>query len=288
MKIILRISTIIAVVLIILSSCTVSVGTRNIKLSVNEDDGVKLDGSILVEINDTYHGAVFPSINLSSDNIVKFNVTRIDQDTYQVNCILKIDVEVLGNFTKSYPLGRYLTTLILILRENGNSDTSSYLYRGRLIDRLSWSIDRFNLVSAGEKYIEIPLQYVTNLTSENATMRIFALGTPTGILAKDKHVFAHKKVNLTFFYNFPYTLTINTEGSGSVIKDPDQITYSYGTDVLLTAVADPGWAFDHWSGDLSGSANPSTITMDGDKTVTANFSCIDTTPPITECFVEEI
>jgi hypothetical protein len=55
-----------------------------------------------------------------------------------------------------------------------------------------------------------------------------------------------------------YTLTINTVGSGSVGKDPDQATYHYGDVVTLTATADPGWTFTGWSGDLSGSANPET------------------------------
>jgi hypothetical protein len=66
-------------------------------------------------------------------------------------------------------------------------------------------------------------------------------------------------------------LTINITGSGSVTKDPDQDTYAYGDTVELTAHADTGWTFDHWEGDLSGSANPETIFIDGDKTVTAVF-----------------
>jgi len=39
----------------------------------------------------------------------------------------------------------------------------------------------------------------------------------------------------------------------------------------LTAAADPGWVFDSWSGDLTGSANPDTIAMTGNLTVTATF-----------------
>ncbi len=69
-----------------------------------------------------------------------------------------------------------------------------------------------------------------------------------------------------------YTLTINIIGNGSVTQVPDQATYTYGQDVDLTANAAMGWTFDHWSGDLGGSANPETITMDGDKTVTAYFT----------------
>ncbi len=69
-----------------------------------------------------------------------------------------------------------------------------------------------------------------------------------------------------------YTLTINTVGSGSVTKTPDQATFTYGTIVDVNAIADPGWTFDSWSGDLTGSTNPNSITMDGSKTITATFT----------------
>ena len=81
----------------------------------------------------------------------------------------------------------------------------------------------------------------------------------------------NKSVTATFTQD-EYTLTVNIVGSGSVSKDPDQATYTYGDVVQLTATADPGWTFDSWSGDLSGSTNPDTITMDSDKTVTAAFT----------------
>ena len=54
-------------------------------------------------------------------------------------------------------------------------------------------------------------------------------------------------------------------------REPDQATYHYGDVVTLTATADAGWSFAEWGGDLSGSDNPVTITMNGDRTVTASF-----------------
>jgi len=73
-------------------------------------------------------------------------------------------------------------------------------------------------------------------------------------------------------YTDEYTLTINIVGNGSVAKSPDQATYLDGDTVQLTATADPGWSFDSWSGDLTDSTNPDTITIDGDKSVTATFA----------------
>ena len=74
-----------------------------------------------------------------------------------------------------------------------------------------------------------------------------------------------------------YTLSISVTGEGSVDINPDETIYTYGEQVQLTAIADPGWVFDHWSGDLSGSANPATLSMTGNKAVTATFTqCIYT------------
>ena len=81
----------------------------------------------------------------------------------------------------------------------------------------------------------------------------------------------NKTVNATFT-QIEYTLTITPVGSGSVAKNPDQATYHYGDVVTLTATPVTGWVFSAWSGDLTGSANPTNITMDGNKTVTATFT----------------
>jgi hypothetical protein len=75
-----------------------------------------------------------------------------------------------------------------------------------------------------------------------------------------------------------YTLTITVDGQGNVTKDPDLLTYPYGTNVTLTAYPDADWSFDHWSGDLTGDLNPASILIDEDKEVTATFILLDTTP----------
>ncbi|MFC1966979.1 right-handed parallel beta-helix repeat-containing protein, partial [Chloroflexota bacterium] len=69
-----------------------------------------------------------------------------------------------------------------------------------------------------------------------------------------------------------YTLTTNVIGSGSVTKNPDQATYTQDSTVQVTAAPATGWSFSGWSGDLSGSTNPATVTMDGNKTITATFT----------------
>ncbi|MDD5702021.1 MAG: hypothetical protein PHU23_08200, partial [Dehalococcoidales bacterium] len=70
------------------------------------------------------------------------------------------------------------------------------------------------------------------------------------------------------------TLTINITGEGEVSRNTEG-PYRYGQVIRLTAEPSPGWRFDHWEGDLSGSDNPVDITMSGLMTVTAVFSLIE-------------
>ncbi|MCU0644748.1 MAG: T9SS type A sorting domain-containing protein [bacterium] len=69
----------------------------------------------------------------------------------------------------------------------------------------------------------------------------------------------------------PFVLTI--VGNGKVTAEPPLIAPNYekGTSVILTAVPDSGWEFLEWSGDLTGSTNPATITVDAAKNITAAF-----------------
>jgi len=78
--------------------------------------------------------------------------------------------------------------------------------------------------------------------------------------------------NVSAFKETEYTLQINIIGSGSVQKNPDQATYAYGTAVNLTAFPDSYWTFAGWSGDLTGTENPTTILMDSNKNITATFT----------------
>ena len=68
-----------------------------------------------------------------------------------------------------------------------------------------------------------------------------------------------------------YTLTTDVRGGGIIAANPPGPSFAAGTGVTVTAVASPGWRFDHWEGALTGAGNPAQITMDGDKTVVAVF-----------------
>jgi uncharacterized repeat protein (TIGR02543 family) len=74
-------------------------------------------------------------------------------------------------------------------------------------------------------------------------------------------------------------LTIAAGPGGTTNPVPGTYTYDEGTSVSITATANSGSLFGGWSGDASGTTNPVTITMNGNKTVTANFAKL-VKPPI--------
>jgi len=68
-----------------------------------------------------------------------------------------------------------------------------------------------------------------------------------------------------------FTLTVNAV-NGSVVKTPNQATYTNGSTVVLTSTPAAGYAFSSWSGDATGSVSPLTVTMNSNKNITANFT----------------
>jgi hypothetical protein len=102
--------------------------------------------------------------------------------------------------------------------------------------------------------------------------------------------------SFTFVLDQPSTITWlwQTEGyhlsatanppQGGLVALQDGVTpatgwYSVGEVVDVLAVAGPDYQFDYWSGDLSGSNNPESITMDSPKSITASFCAIPTPTP---------
>jgi len=77
-----------------------------------------------------------------------------------------------------------------------------------------------------------------------------------------------------------YTLTVSVSGQGTVTLNPSGGSYPSGTVVTLTANPAADWSFSSWSGDLSGSQNPATITMNSNKSVTAAFFQNNPLPPV--------
>jgi len=74
--------------------------------------------------------------------------------------------------------------------------------------------------------------------------------------------------------NYTLTTSVSPAGSGSVTQNGStSSTVSYPANTVVTVQASPssGYTFTGWSGDLTGTTNPTTITMNSNKSVTANF-----------------
>ncbi len=74
-----------------------------------------------------------------------------------------------------------------------------------------------------------------------------------------------------------YSLTTSVSGSGTVSGGG---SYTAGSSAAVTATPDSGYTFSGWQGALSGTANPATLTMDSDKSVTAVFTALNRAPTI--------
>ncbi|MGL1888879.1 MAG: cellulase family glycosylhydrolase [Reichenbachiella sp.] len=68
-----------------------------------------------------------------------------------------------------------------------------------------------------------------------------------------------------------YTLNSSTNGSGIINLSPTGNTFDEGSTVTISAIPASGWQFSGWSGDLSDSSNPTSITMNANKSVVASF-----------------
>lgn len=94
----------------------------------------------------------------------------------------------------------------------------------------------------------------------------------TVTMTSDKSVTAHFVESVA-----EYRLTTSVQPSGSGYVTPSSGTYSDGEEVTLEATAYSGYEFDHWSGDASGTANPTTVVMDSNRHIYANF--VEVAPP---------
>ncbi|MBI4267025.1 MAG: InlB B-repeat-containing protein [Chloroflexi bacterium] len=75
-------------------------------------------------------------------------------------------------------------------------------------------------------------------------------------------------------------ITVSPQDGGKVT--PSSGTYSSGAQIALQATpAGPGWVFERWSGDASGTVTSVSLTMNGNKGVTAHFVRVKHTLSVT-------
>ena len=114
---------------------------------------------------------------------------------------------------------------------------------------------------------------VTLAASANSGYRFGSWsGDATGTVSPTTLVMnADKNVTANFIRQYRLTVTPSPIGGGVVSLVPLGGLYDAGISVTLTASANSGYRFGSWSGDATGTVSPTTLVMNADKNVTANF-----------------
>ena len=101
------------------------------------------------------------------------------------------------------------------------------------------------------------------------------------VLSTENPLTIEMNSNMSITANFvrQYNLTLAAGTGGTTIPPPGTYTYDKGAKVTITAAPLAHHRFSQWTGDLSRTSNPATITMNRDKSITANFSRIIYAPP---------
>ncbi len=115
------------------------------------------------------------------------------------------------------------------------------------------------------------------------------VGTIADVNAASTTVTMNGDYSITANFVAVYDLTTSSTTGGSVTT-PGEGTFSYdeGTVVDLVATPDAGYRFDEWTGDVGTIADvntaSTTVTMNGDYSITANFAPENTPPEVSTIF----
>lgn len=117
---------------------------------------------------------------------------------------------------------------------------------------------------------------VVNITAKPSDGYLFEgwTGEVAVTLSPSTTVTMDSDKTITVIFSLPKsTLNIMVEGGGSVNPSAGNHSYAKGAVVDITATPDKGYRFDGWIGDVADADSPgTTVKMNSDKTITANFS----------------
>jgi Divergent InlB B-repeat domain/FG-GAP-like repeat len=113
-----------------------------------------------------------------------------------------------------------------------------------------------------------------SLQGGGGTRYVFGSWNDGGAMTHSVAPIASTTYTATFETQYVLTTQVSPFGSGAIGRNPGSADgfYTSGAGVQLTATANSGYGFIGWSGDLSGAANPQTVTMNGARAVTAMFA----------------
>lgn len=177
-------------------------------------------------------------------------------------------------------------------------DTYTGIYAGRIMDGTGYNLGGQigNVTSAGTNPLYMRVRRVGYLwtvyysvngvnwhvyTTVASTMNVSEVGIFAGNTSRYGPPPAHTAIVDYFFTTSRpispedgarNTITSKIVGNGSVQKNPAKDEYTCGESVSLLAQPNPGWSFASWSGDVTGTSNPTPLIIRGAQVITATFT----------------
>jgi len=105
--------------------------------------------------------------------------------------------------------------------------------------------------------------HIDSVTVDGVNQGAISSYTFTGI-ASSHTINAYVSVNL-------YSLSTSAV-NGTLVKNPDAASYAHGAVIEVTAVPNTGYHFVNFGGDITGTTNPQSITLDANRSVSATFA----------------
>ena len=177
------------------------------------------------------------------------------------------------------------------------TQTRSILADGSLVIRYEYTRNSYTLsfildggqiageYSQGTLKFEAPITAPADPTKTGSTFHGWDKQIPQTMPAQNLEITAQWTLNS---YD---GVTFEAGEGGTINVNPQQSTYNYGDEVTLTATPDDGYSFNGWvdgnGSTVSGNASI-TYTVEGDATITAQFSANTNTPYIVRHLQEQL
>ena len=244
-------------------------------LGGNSDDrgfGIAVDNSGNAYVIGFTYSTNFPTLN-------QYQTDQVDKDAFITKISASADIEITKTTDNLEPKVGETFNFTVTVTNNGPATASGL----KVTDS----------VPAGLTYVSSTASTGTSYSSgtgiwdigaladgATATLTIGVSGAARGMVTNTALVSAlnesdpdstNDSDSESVTVKIPYSLTIAAGAGGTTNPVPGTYTYGEGTSVSVEATASAGYRFGSWSGDASGTTSPVSITMDGDKTVTANF-----------------
>lgn len=181
---------------------------------------------------------------------------------YRLGTKWKSQIINTGGFVGDRPkvyCDRTTNTLYLVVRRGAEVRLFGSVPNGDKWD--SWT----RLAGVNDSYMAATNSFIS---PDGKTLRTMAVTSDNEL-----HLISWNLTNTSPQTDSLYTLNVIAE-NGVVTKNTDADKFAAHTKVELTAIADEGYEFESWLGDLSGTDNPATVTMLTNLNIEANFSII--------------